>query len=47
MLKYSYPSGYSNDPVMANYTDYGFLGAVKKPYSQDELAAAVNSVFNH
>ena len=40
-------SGYSNDPVMANYTDYGFLGAVKKPYSQDELAAAVNSVFNH
>ena len=40
-------SGYSNDPVMANYTDYGFLGAVKKPYSQDELAAAVNTVFNH
>jgi hypothetical protein len=25
-------SGYSSDPVMANYTRYGFCGAVKKPY---------------
>ena len=37
-------SGYSNDPVMANYADYGFSGAVSKPYTQDELAQAVQEV---
>lgn len=39
-------SGYCNDPVMAHYNDYGFMGAVKKPYSQDELGAAVNDILN-
>ena len=39
-------SGYCNDPVMANYNDYGFMGAVKKPYSQDELGAAVSAILN-
>jgi len=39
-------SGYCNDPVMANYNDYGFLGAVKKPYSQNELGTAVSTILN-
>jgi PAS domain S-box-containing protein len=39
-------SGYSNDPVMANYNDYGFMGAVRKPYSQDELGAAISTILN-
>ena len=26
-------SGYSNDPVMANYQEYGFLAAMAKPFS--------------
>ncbi len=30
-------SGYSNDPVMANYKDYGFKGIVSKPYQIEEL----------
>ncbi len=30
-------SGYSNDPVMANYEKYGFCGAVGKPFDLDEL----------
>lgn len=31
-------SGYSNDPVMANYADYGFCGVVAKPYQMRELS---------
>ena len=30
-------SGYSNDPVMADYTDHGFAGVVAKPYDMYEL----------
>jgi PAS domain S-box-containing protein len=30
-------SGYSEDPVMANYQEYGFAGIVSKPYSLQEL----------
>ncbi|MCP4632161.1 MAG: response regulator, partial [candidate division Zixibacteria bacterium] len=28
-------SGYSNDPIMANYCDYGFSGILTKPYKAD------------
>jgi signal transduction histidine kinase/ActR/RegA family two-component response regulator len=30
-------SGYSNDPVMANYRDYGFCGVIAKPFNIDEF----------
>ncbi len=30
-------SGYSNDPVMANHSDYGFRGVIRKPYFLSEL----------
>ena len=30
-------SGYSNDPVMAEYKKYGFSGVVAKPYSMEQL----------
>jgi CheY-like chemotaxis protein len=30
-------SGYSNDPVMANHADYGFSGAIVKPFQLNEL----------
>ncbi|MGD0584990.1 MAG: PAS domain S-box protein [Oryzomonas sp.] len=30
-------SGYSNDPIMAHYKEYGFCGAVVKPYRINEL----------
>jgi len=39
-------SGYSNDPVMANYRDYGFAGVVPKPYSTEDLAAALDEIFS-
>ena len=34
-------SGYANNPVMANYRDYGFKGAITKPFMPDELFEAV------
>jgi len=37
-------SGYSNDPVMANFKDYGFSGVVIKPYRMDELSQVLRSV---
>ncbi|MDM8539290.1 ATP-binding protein, partial [Desulfobacterales bacterium HSG17] len=38
-------SGYSNDPIMANSHDYGFCGVIPKPYTMDQLAEVLNSVF--
>jgi CheY-like chemotaxis protein len=34
-------SGYSNDPIMANYRDYGFCGVIAKPFNIDEFLAVV------
>lgn len=39
-------SGYSNDPIMANYEDYGFCGVIPKPYTKAELAEALNKIFD-
>ena len=38
-------SGYSNDPVMANFRDFGFAGVMPKPYSSEDLAAALEELF--
>jgi CheY-like chemotaxis protein len=35
-------SGYSNDPVLANYKEYGFKGVLMKPYTLNELK---NTIF--
>ena len=35
-------SGYSNDPVVADYKAYGFSGYISKPYKINELKAAIN-----
>jgi DNA-binding NarL/FixJ family response regulator len=32
-------SGYSNDPIMSRYEEFGFRGVLKKPYKLDELKA--------
>ncbi|MEK6814639.1 MAG: PAS domain S-box protein [Nitrospirota bacterium] len=37
-------SGYSEDPVMADFRKYGFSGVVAKPYRIDELGAALDRV---
>lgn len=37
-------SGYSDDPLMAGYSQYGFRAALRKPYSIQELAEVVHKV---
>ena len=37
-------SGYSNDPVMGNFEDYGFKGVVAKPYDTAELNLVLRKV---
>jgi len=37
-------SGYSTDPVMANYQEYGFSGVLPKPYRLDDLRTVLQSV---
>ncbi len=37
-------SGYSNDPVMAEYTKYGFAGVLPKPYKMEELAMSIKQI---
>jgi len=39
-------SGYSNDPVMANYQTYGFLGVITKPYEFKKLSKELYKVMN-
>ncbi len=37
-------SGYSNDPVMANFREHGFVSVVPKPYSIEELSHTLRDV---
>ena len=37
-------SGYADDPVMANFGDYGFTLAVTKPFSVEKLGQALRNV---
>lgn len=37
-------SGYSNDPVMANYEEYGFSGVLSKPYKMEELSREISKL---
>ncbi len=37
-------SGYSDEPVMANYMAYGFRGVIRKPYTIAEVSRVVHGV---
>ncbi|MEI6797136.1 MAG: hybrid sensor histidine kinase/response regulator, partial [Methanomassiliicoccales archaeon] len=37
-------SGYSDDPIMANYRQYGFAAALHKPYRIEDLIAAISNL---
>lgn len=36
-------SGYSTDPVMSNYREYGFVGRISKPFRVEELSHELKS----
>ena len=40
-------SGYSNDPVMAHYSDYGFQAILNKPYKIETMSAVIAEVINN
>jgi PAS domain S-box-containing protein len=39
-------SGYSNDPIMANFKEYGFSAAIVKPYRLQELSKVINLIID-
>ena len=39
-------SGYSNDPVLANFKKFGFSAVLSKPYKIETLSSIVNEVIN-
>ena len=39
-------SGYSNDPIMSNFSEYGFKGVIAKPYKIMELSKVLHKVLN-
>ena len=43
-IKVIVSSGYSNDPIMANYDKYGFKGVVTKPYEISMLSETLKAV---
>lgn len=37
-------SGYSNDPIMSDFRQYGFQGAVTKPYNVKQISQVLNTL---
>lgn len=37
-------SGYSDDPIMSNCNEYGFMGVVKKPFKMEDLRDVLKKV---
>ena len=37
-------SGYANDPIMANYQEYGFCGVLSKPFKIDGLNKVIATI---
>ena len=39
-------SGYSNDPVMSDFSSYGFKAAIAKPFMPDDVRNALNAALS-
>ncbi len=44
MVRAIVSSGYSNDPIMSDYRQYGFKNVIAKPYDLEELGEVLRSV---
>jgi CheY-like chemotaxis protein len=40
-------SGYSNDPIVTNFRDHGFAGALVKPFTLADLGSTIQSAFSY
>lgn len=40
-------SGYSSDPIMSRYAEYGFKDVLKKPYALEQLSAVLKKVLEN
>ncbi|MBN2547334.1 MAG: response regulator [Spirochaetes bacterium] len=40
-------SGYSNDPIMSNFKNYGFIDCIVKPYKISTLSSTINRVLKN
>jgi DNA-binding NarL/FixJ family response regulator len=40
-------SGYSDDRVLSRFEEYGFCGAVTKPYKIDDLAEVIHKAVSN
>ncbi len=45
-LKAIVSSGYSDDPIMSHYEDYGFTACIAKPYQVTELSKVLHKVLS-
>lgn len=39
-------SGYADDPIIANYADYGFKAAISKPFNVNEMISLIENLMN-
>lgn len=46
MVRAIVSSGYSNDPIMSDYRQYGFKSVIAKPYDLEELGEVLRSVIS-
>ena len=40
-------SGYSTDPIMAHYQEYGFSGRLTKPFQLNELRTEISRILSN
>ena len=45
-LKAIVSSGYSMDPIMAEFEKHGFQGIIAKPYKIEDFSKVISSVIN-
>lgn len=45
--KFIASTGYTNEPILANYKEYGFDAILPKPYTFNELIKVLSSLINN